>query len=234
MKANTPLSALALALVALALQVPAQQPVIPGQPLIATLSPGQTMQFAVDSSAGDRVEIMVTSQSFTPRIFIQCPRGPTASSQGRRVQTTVTSPQGGQVLCTVQAVEPQGQGQFVIQANTVSSQSSSAGVSQIALGQTIRGTLAPGDRTMQTGELFDRHVFEGQAGQHVTITARSSAFDAYLILRTPRGSETENDDHGSSRDARISLTLPETGTYQIDVTSAVGSVGQGPYELVVE
>jgi Bacterial pre-peptidase C-terminal domain len=226
--------ALALALAAIALATPAQQPVTPGQPLIATLSPGATMQFTVASSPGDQVGIIVTSQSFTPRVFIQCPGGPTANSQGRRVQTTVTSPRGGQVLCTVQAVEPQGQGQFVIQASVVASQTMSAGVCQIVQGQTIRGALAPGDRTLQSGELFDRHIFQGQAGQRVTITARSGAFDAYLILRTPRGSERENDDHGSGRDARISLTLPETGTYQIDVTSAVGSVGQGPYELEVE
>jgi hypothetical protein len=234
MSPRIPLPTLIIALAMLAVHAPAQQPVTPGQPLIATLTPGATLQFTVASAPGDQVEITVTSQSFTPRVFIQCPGGPTATSQGRRVQTTVTSPRGGQVLCTVRAVESQGQGQFVIQANTVSSQSSHAGTSQIALGQAMRGTLAPGDRTMQTGELFDRHIFQGQAGQRVTITARSSAFDAYLIVRTPRGSEMENDDHGSSRDARISLTLPETGTYQIDVTSAVGSVGQGPYVLQVE
>jgi hypothetical protein len=96
----------------------------------------------------------------------------------------------------------------------------------------VHGQLTRGDSTQLGGEYRDRYVLAGRAGQHVTITLTSRDFDAYLILRCPGGGELDDDDSAGRRNAQISLALPVSGDYQIDVTTVrVG--GQGSYDLHV-
>ena len=53
-------------------------------------------------------------------------------------------------------------------------------------GETVeRGELATGDRTLSSGEFNDEHTLNLVAGQTVHLEARSTAFDTYLIVRSP-------------------------------------------------
>jgi serine/threonine-protein kinase len=93
------------------------------------------------------------------------------------------------------------------------------------------GTLAPGDRTLGSGEYMDIYEFSFRAGQRIHIEAVSTAFDAYLILRWPSGRQVDNDDTRGT-DAIIEETLDETGVYRVIVTSfRPGETG--PYTLTV-
>ncbi|MBI2322609.1 MAG: S8 family serine peptidase [Chloroflexi bacterium] len=98
----------------------------------------------------------------------------------------------------------------------------------IALNQTVSGALTTDDaRSPQRGSAYyaDRYSFSATAGQQVTIAAWSTAFDVYLFLFRPDGTLlSSDDDGGGGTNARIPagsglLTLPETGTYVIEVTS---------------
>lgn len=98
---------------------------------------------------------------------------------------------------------------------------------EIRVGQRIGGMLATGDSIDLVGVgayLVDELRFSGRAGQRVTVTLHSAAFDAYLrVGRRVDGRFVRlatDDDGAGGRGARVVLTLPEAGEYRIVVTSA--------------
>ena len=72
-------------------------------------------------------------------------------------------------------------------------------------------------------------------GGNVHIEARSSAFDAYLVVKSPSGQQHDNDDMvagGNDTTAGLDLAITEPGTWTVIVTSyQAGESGQ--YQLVV-
>lgn len=46
----------------------------------------------------------------------------------------------------------------------------------------VEGRLEEGDSTLGYGSLYDEYVVEGQAGNTISITLESLAFDTYLLL----------------------------------------------------
>jgi hypothetical protein len=105
-------------------------------------------------------------------------------------------------------------------------------VAAIALGERTTGRLEPGDRQLGTGEYGDVYVFEGSAGQGISIEMASSEFDTYLQLTTPDGEQIDNDDYGGRSDSRIDLTLRESGRHRILSTSYRAGEA-GTYELAL-
>jgi len=94
-----------------------------------------------------------------------------------------------------------------------------------------RGSLASGDAKLRSGEFYDRYTFEGRAGQRMVFDLRATGFDPYLIVIAPSEEQKENDDfEGSSSHSRLELTLEETGTYKVVVTSYKKDE-TGSYEL---
>jgi hypothetical protein len=105
-----------------------------------------------------------------------------------------------------------------------------AGAASISLGQTVNGALSTNDRTLDDGSHYDELVFQGAAGQQVTITMRSSAFDAFLSVGRGSGAEYNSletdDDSAGGTDARLTVTLPASGAYVIRANSlSAGSTG---------
>lgn len=85
-----------------------------------------------------------------------------------------------------------------------------------------------------TGELGDdvqavAYVFEGEAGQEITATLVSDAFDCYLVLVDADGNELDvDDDSAGSLDSQITgFSLPADGTYGLIATSFGGYRGSG-------
>lgn len=85
------------------------------------------------------------------------------------------------------------------------------------------GTIVPAEAS---------YTFEGEAGQTVTITLTSEAFDPVLSLRNEAQEEIAfNDDFGGSLNSRIVAELPADGTYQVVARSYSGNGGD--FNLVV-
>lgn len=99
--------------------------------------------------------------------------------------------------------------------------------------RTVDGMLASGDRTLSGGEYADDHAFEARAGERIVIDLRSTEFDPYLLVRSPGGTASENDDfEGSSQRSRVEIPSAEAGTYRVTVTSfKVGEKGSYRLEL---
>lgn len=134
-----------------------------------------------------------TGETGPYQLFLRAP-GAGQVAQGQPVAVVPTTPPN-----PVQPVQPANQG---------------------SLSREIRGSLARGDRTLQSGEFVDGHSVQFRAGESVRIRLDSSAFDTYLIVRPPSGRQLDNDDFVSGNtNSGIDIPSAEAGNYQIQVTS---------------
>ncbi len=109
----------------------------------------------------------------------------------------------------------------------------------ISVGQTVNGVLAITDCFIQPDPIryTDNYVFEGVAGQQVSVAMNSAAFDAYLFLVDSNNQILAQDNNsGGGTNARIPaaglFTLPANGTYSIFATSNPTG-GLGAYSLTL-
>jgi hypothetical protein len=97
------------------------------------------------------------------------------------------------------------------------------------------GSLAAGDEQLQSGEYVDAYEFTWPVGTRIHLEARSSDFDTYLIVRSPSGSQQDNDDMipGQTLNAGLDLQVTEPGAWRVLVTSyRPGETGN--YQLLVQ
>jgi CHAT domain-containing protein/Flp pilus assembly protein TadD len=98
---------------------------------------------------------------------------------------------------------------------------------------TFTGVLDENSEVLE-GRSFNIHRFEGVAGQIVVIDLSSDEFDAFLGLLNPAGSFIATEAYGSEgTNARLALSLPDTGTYQISAFSFRPDE-MGRYQLTVQ
>lgn len=99
--------------------------------------------------------------------------------------------------------------------------------------RTEHGALAAGDSTLTSGEFFDEYDFDWPAGTAIHLEANSTTFDTYLILRTPSGRQTDNDDRRpGDLNAAIDFVVTEPGPHRVLVTSYAPGMS-GSYDLLV-
>jgi Putative metallopeptidase len=93
--------------------------------------------------------------------------------------------------------------------------------------------LERGDQTYQSGEYFDGYEYTFEKGQRVSVVLSSLEFDSYLIVTSPSGESTDNDDFEDQFGlSRLDFEAKESGTYTVSVSSyEAGEVGS--YQLAV-
>ncbi|MEB3119493.1 MAG: tetratricopeptide repeat protein, partial [Limnothrix sp.] len=96
--------------------------------------------------------------------------------------------------------------------------------------RTIEGTLDGTEAKLDDGSFYDSYEFEGKAGESVAIALDSSEFDTYLVLLDPAGKSLVQQDDGEGANARLAVTLPEAGRYQVLATSYQPGT-KGAYQL---
>ena len=80
----------------------------------------------------------------------------------------------------------------------------------------------------------DRYPFQGRAGQSLQIGVESTDFDPYLVLQTDRGEKiAEDDDSGTGNNSLLTATLPESGNYEV-VVSSYEDGSTGNYEVSID
>ena len=93
----------------------------------------------------------------------------------------------------------------------------------IEIGQAREGTLSRNDVLLNSDSTYAQPwVIQGRAGQTITIDLESDAFDPYMFLRGPGitgGRDFQDDDGGGNCNARLTVTFPQTGDYEIDVNT---------------
>ena len=196
--------------------------------------------YVLQATADQVVDISLSSSEFDPVLRIEGPNGfriendddPGTRTLDSRIRATL--PDTGTYRLVVTSYAQDARGGFVLSTGKPTGALGPAAETTraIALGDKVYGALATGDESFETGELTDLYRFEGQRGQRLDITMESAEIDTYLLLYLPDGNEVRNDDGAGMEDtnSRISITLPQDGTYEIAASSyAVGE--QGSYSL---
>lgn len=108
---------------------------------------------------------------------------------------------------------------------------------RIAVGRDETGSLGANSAEDDDGKRYDAYAFRASAGGRGKIDLESDDFDSFLrVGRIVNGAfvqMAENDDGGSSLNARLVFTAPQAGEYLIRVTSYNGSA-EGDYRLSME
>lgn len=102
----------------------------------------------------------------------------------------------------------------------------------ITLNSRVTGRLSDRSDVLPDGSYFNSYVFEGRAGQEISVELSSREFDPYLILFSLEDDEfyLNDDDSAGDLNARLTTTLPSNGTYVILANSYAGGE-EGRYEL---
>jgi hypothetical protein len=99
----------------------------------------------------------------------------------------------------------------------------------ISCGQTINGSLDPGDCALGDGSVADFFQFNGTVGQAVDATLTSFAFPVLLDLLDPTPTNAAFNTGATS--ARVQFTLTSSGTWAWGVTNSNPFFESGNYTL---
>jgi hypothetical protein len=162
-----------------------------------------------------------------------------------------TDDDGGGELHSKLVITLPDDGQYVIRANEVGAKTGAytLAVTERQPGPTtatphpiepnteVTGTLNEEDPSAEDESYYDYWTYEGHAGERVTITMSSEAFDTYLSIGTLDGttfSELASDDDGAGEgtNSKLEFTLPNNGTYVIRAKALSGE-NEGSYTLKV-
>lgn len=185
-------------------------------------------EYAFQAQAGRRYSITMASEDFDSYLVL-------GTGSGDDIEEIASNDDSGAGYDSRILFSPATTGTYTIRARSFGGASSGAYTIQVAeaapagplvvtpltLGRTVNGTLAESDQVADDGSYFDVYSFSGRQGQRVEIVMRSSAVDSYLEVGEPAASgeeffaEFSDDDSGGNVDARIRMTLPRTGEYQV-------------------
>lgn len=99
-------------------------------------------------------------------------------------------------------------------------------------GQTFTGTLEATDPLLEGTRHYDAYPITVEQQQQVTVRMTSPAFDTYLVVRGPDGTEFVNDDFESMSVSQVDFIAPVAGEWTV-MASGFGSDALGAYELEV-
>lgn len=217
---------------------------VPGRDLSGRLAQGDerlssgefTREYSFQGRAGDRVDLTLRSSDFDPYLMLRGPGGYSEDNDddpagGTNSRLTATLPADGRYTVTVTSYEPGETGAFNLRMNGADGGRTIADVADtpvrprggngpvLNVGETRSGRLAQGDGQLGSGEFTDAYRFTGRRGQRIAVDVTSSEFDTYVMLRSPSGEATDNDDGPDGTNARINQVLTENGEYEVTVTS---------------
>ncbi len=176
--------------------------------------------YSFQASAGEEVAVDLRSNDFDPFLILLSPSERDTqnddyenSSSHSRIEKVLD--ESGEWTVMVTSYEPGETGAYNVTITTSGSAAVASGGSRYE-----SGTLAGGDYELSSGEYYDSYSFNGSAGEQIVIDLRSSEFDPYLMLITPAEEQFENDDHeGDASRSMIAMSLPESGQYEIIITT---------------
>ncbi len=226
----------------------AQTPIRAGETVTGRLSAADVRlddgsyfdQYVYQGRRGERITVTLRSGAFD--VYLHVGRGRGASFEsiatdddgagGTDARVEVTLPDDGEYVIRPNSLEADKTGEYTLSVEGGGAGPAEPGPSAGGGTQRVeRGSLAPGDGTLQSGEYRDSYTVRGRRGERLTVDMRSGDMDPYLILIMPDGKQEENDDYdGDQRRSMISLELPQDGEYRVLATTYRPNE-RGSYEL---
>lgn len=189
-----------------------------------------TREFLVEGEAGSRLRVELRSGAFDTFLRVLSPSGREWTNDDHGGETNsrveVRLPESGRYRVVATSYVEGITGPFTLRyfyfprVSTAGSYFEAGALTSLA--------------EMENGRHRETYRVLGEAGTVAQIDLTSADFDPLLRLRGPTGQAWENDDfEGKTDHSRLSLTLPETGVYEVVATSyQAGSTGA--YELQLE
>jgi hypothetical protein len=209
-----------------------------------TLPSGETADYYVFDATPGRYTVTMQSSRLDSFLIVTAPDGQTFSNDdgggGRNASLDLDVRSAGQYRIAASSYRAGESGTYELAVTAASSAAPtpvataappSAGAPAGA--RTEHGSLASGDQQLRSGEWFDEYDYTFPANAQVHLEATSTAFDTYLILRAPDGTQTDNDDQQPGNlNAALDFVAGQSGTYRVLVTSYAPGMS-GAYDLVV-
>lgn len=197
--------------------------------------------YTFEIQQGQRITVDMMSDELDAYLILIDPNGRDVAQDddggnGTNARLLATVPQSGTYTILANSHSPGETGRYQLRVAANSAATSPATRPQQS-GVILQESGVLGQNSLvlsSDGSLYEEHLFEGQAGQLVTINMESNDFDTYLMLIGPDGEMVaQNDDSGSETlNSSISLTLPQTGTYRV-IANSYDSTGRGQYSVQV-
>jgi hypothetical protein len=204
-----------------------------------TIQDGRPAQgWVLEGRGGERLRIVMETDAFDAYLFMTGPGlGVLSDDDGAgdlNPQIEVTLPADGSYTVVASALSSGVSGSYTISVQAPPDLNTlPTGGRTIDIGQTVEGQLLFADPVVLDGRRAQAWELMGVAGQRLDIELTADDFDAYLYLVGPGiGEPMSDDDGGGGTNSRISVTLPESGTYRV-LVSAFGSDSSGPFTLNV-
>ncbi|MEM9865361.1 MAG: caspase family protein [Myxococcota bacterium] len=191
--------------------------------------------YTFDLAQGERVYFGARSSAFDTYLIVAPPSGDQTDNDDESPPNTdagidYVASVAGTHRVTVTSYQPGETGAYTLEVRRSggaaappaegSGGTPSPSVAAQATGERTSGTLAAGDRTLDSGEFADAYTRTFAAGQSVQVRLESSQFDPYLIMTPPGGTQQDNDDLDSTtRTAGFDIPAAQAGEYRFIVTS---------------
>ena len=187
-------------------------------------------QFTVPSGSPQVVYITMTSSAFDTflRVLDSSGKALFANNDDKRTSTTTTNSFIGALLNPgTYRIEATSYDPSQAGAYTLAVRGTAANIGTVSLGQSVSGNLSSssGRTVLGDGSSADLYEFTVTSQQVVTITMRSVAMDAYMVLMDSSGLYlASDDDSGGGTDSQIVRTLAP-GKYRAEAGTFVGQGG---------
>ncbi len=183
-------------------------------------------------NAGQIVQIDVMSSDFDAFAILQDAAGNELTrdddnGEGFDARIAYTLPSTGQYRVIANTYRADRYGTYRIRITSLAASTARSGMT-IQRGVRLTGRLTPSDPRMADNSVFHYYMYNGSAGEVITVDVMSRDFDAYAIIQDASGNELiRDDDNGEGTNARIqSFRLPYQGQFRIVVnTYTSGSYG---------
>ncbi|MEM9089173.1 MAG: trypsin-like peptidase domain-containing protein [Cyanobacteria bacterium P01_F01_bin.53] len=235
---------------------PPQQITLNGTPISGRLTRDSSILPSDDSyydaytfqgRSGQRVVVNMSSDNIDPYLILLSPQGRDLaqdddSAGGNDARLAFTLPEDGTYTVLANSFGARETGSYALQVRDAANAGNSSG--QLVTGQqqgvrtlpmSIEGVLGQNSQVLaQDGSRYEEFLFDGNAGQQVTIALNSQEFDPFVILVGPDGTVLDSNDDvsRSSFNAGLSVTLPSTGRYRV-IANSFDSSGSGRFSLQV-
>jgi hypothetical protein len=198
--------------------------------------PGEAWQ--LQGRAGDRVSIVLESDDFDSYLYLAGPgldgvRTDDDGAGGLNSLIELTLPADGPYQVVASALSSGSTGAYTLRVEEpLDLATLPIDGRTIDVGQAVEGQLGSADPVLVDGRRGQVWGLNGTAGQRLVIDLIAEGFDAYLYLAGPGLPEPlSDDDGGDGLNSRLTVTLAESGTYRLIVSSL--SAGTGPFTLSV-
>ncbi|HYW06140.1 MAG TPA: hypothetical protein VE913_04235 [Longimicrobium sp.] len=200
--------------------------------------------YMLQGRAGQRLQIEMRSDSFDTYLnlgrmqggeFVSKSTDDDGMGEGTHSRMRVTLDEAGQYVLRANSLGAGGMGPYTLVVTERAAQRPATPVA-ITLGSEAGGSLDESDPELDDGSVYDYWSYRGRAGEGLTVTMSSDAFDTVVAVgRMVNGVFEEignNDDGPDGTNSQLQVTLPAEGDYMIRATSL--GTGSGAYRIKVE